>query len=88
MLLRSEEGLTLETSAIVISTAFHDQLLEQHRVFYRIADQHQLVLLRTGEPFHSQQWSSSDFSCRLTSNITSYSTKNLTFHSLLRLKDD
>ena len=32
--------------------------------------------------------SSSNFSCSLTSNITSHSMKNLAFHSLLRLKDD
>ena len=38
--------------------------------------------------FHSQEWSSSNFSCSLTSHITSHSTKNLAFHSLLRLKDD
>ena len=41
-----------------------------------------------GWPFHSQDWSSSNFSCSLTSHITSHGTKNLTFHSLLRLKDD
>ena len=35
-----------------------------------------------------QEWSSSNFSCSLTSHITSHSMKNLAFHSLLRLKDD
>ena len=38
------------------------------------------------EPSHSQEWSSSNFSCGLTSNITSHSMKNLVFHSLLRRK--
>ena len=34
-------------------------------------------------PFHSQEWSMSNFSCSLTWNITSYGMKNLAFHSLL-----
>ena len=37
---------------------------------------------------HSQEWSSSNFSCSLTSHIISHSMENLAFHSLLRLKDD
>ena len=36
----------------------------------------------------TREWSSSNFSCSLTSHITSHSMKNLAFHSLLRLKDD
>ena len=37
-------------------------------------------------PFHSQEWSISDFPCGLTRNIPSHSTKNFTFHRLLRWK--
>ena len=37
-------------------------------------------------PFHSQEWSISNFSCILTRNITSHSIKNLGFHHLLRWK--
>ena len=37
-------------------------------------------------PFHSQEWSISNFSCSLTRNSTSHSMKNLAFHSLLRWK--
>ena len=37
-------------------------------------------------PFHSQEWSISNFSCSLTRNITSHSMENLAFHSLLRWK--
>ena len=33
-------------------------------------------------PFHSQEWSMSNFSCSLTRNITSHSMKNLAVHSL------
>ena len=33
-----------------------------------------------------QEWSTSNFSCSLTRNITSHSMKNLAFHSLLRCK--
>ena len=40
----------------------------------------------TFAPFHSQEWSISNFSCSLTRNITSRSIKNLAFHSLLRCK--
>ena len=39
-------------------------------------------------PVAAHTQSSSNFSCSLTSNITSHNTKNLAFHSLLRLKDD
>ena len=39
-----------------------------------------------GLPFHSQEWSISDFPCCLTRNITSHSMKNLAFQSLLRWK--
>ena len=38
------------------------------------------------EPFHSQEWSMSNFHCSLTRNITSLSMKNLAFHSLRRWK--
>ena len=39
------------------------------------------------KPFHSQEWSFSNFPCSLTRNITSHSMKNaLVFHSLLRWK--
>ena len=34
-------------------------------------------------PFHSWDWSISNFPCSLTNNITSHSMKNLAFHSLL-----
>ena len=37
-------------------------------------------------PFHSQEWSTSNFPCSLTRNITSHSMGNLTSHSLLRWK--
>ena len=37
-------------------------------------------------PFHSQEWSISNFPCSLTRDITSHSMKNLAFHSLLRWK--
>ena len=46
------------------------------------------ITTHPNKPFHSQEWSSSNFSCSLNSNITSHSMKNLVFHSLLRLKDD
>ena len=36
--------------------------------------------------FYSQEWSTSNFSCSLTSNITSHGMNNLAFHSLLRGK--
>ena len=39
-----------------------------------------------GQPFHSQDWSMSNFPCSLTGNITSHSMENFTFHSLLRWK--
>ena len=39
-----------------------------------------------GLPFHSQEWSISDFPCCLTRNITWHSMKNLAFQSLLRWK--
>ena len=35
-------------------------------------------------PFHSWEWSISNFSCSLTRNMTSHSMENLSFHSLLR----
>ena len=35
-------------------------------------------------PFHSQEWSISNFSCSPTRNMTSHSKENLAFHSLLR----
>ena len=35
-------------------------------------------------PFHSQEWSVSNFPCSLTRNSTSHSMKNLTFHRSLR----
>ena len=35
---------------------------------------------------YAPEWSSSNFSCSLTSNITSHSMKNLGFHSWLRWK--
>ena len=35
-------------------------------------------------PFHSQEWSISNFPCSVTRDITSHSMKNLAFHSLLR----
>ena len=38
------------------------------------------------QPFHSQEWSSSNFPCSLPKTITSHSMKNLAFHSLLRYK--
>ena len=38
------------------------------------------------EPFHSQEWSISNFPCILPMNTTPNSTKNLGFHSLLRKK--
>ena len=41
---------------------------------------------RNGQPFHSQEWSISNFSCILTGNIAPHSMKNLAFHSLLRWK--
>ena len=37
-------------------------------------------------PFHSQEWSISNFPCSLTRNITSHSMENLAFHSLVRWK--
>ena len=37
-------------------------------------------------PFHSQEWSISNFSRSLTTNITSHSMENVAFHSLLRWK--
>ena len=39
-------------------------------------------------PFHSQEWSISNFPCSLARNITSHSLKNLAFHTLLRLRDN
>ena len=38
------------------------------------------------EPFHSQEWSISNFPRSLTRNITSHSMENLAFHSPLRRK--
>ena len=38
------------------------------------------------KPFHSWEWSMSNFSCSPTRNITSHSKENLAFHSLLRWK--
>ena len=37
-------------------------------------------------PFHSREWSISNFTYSLTRNMTSHSMKNLAFHSLLRWK--
>ena len=37
-------------------------------------------------PFHSQEWSMSNFSCSLTNNSTSHSMENLPFHNSLRWK--
>ena len=37
----------------------------------------------TTVPFHSQEWSISNFPCSLTRNITSHSMENLAFHSSL-----
>ena len=39
-------------------------------------------------PFHSQEWSISNFPCSLTRNIASHSMENLTFHKLTQMKDD
>ena len=39
-------------------------------------------------PFHSQERSISNFSCSLTSDITSHSMENLAFHKLIQMKDD
>ena len=44
---------------------------------------HWLTLFFDAEPFHSQEWSMSNFSCSLTRNITPHSMKNLAVHSLL-----
>ena len=41
---------------------------------------------QTNQPFHSGEWSISNFSCSLSRNITSQSMKNVAFHSLLRWK--
>ena len=38
------------------------------------------------EPFHSWEWSMSNFSCSSPRNITSHSKENLAFHSLLKWK--
>ena len=45
-----------------------------------------VACVNSAQPFHSQEWSSSNSSCSLTRNITSHSMKNLVFHSLLRWK--
>ena len=42
--------------------------------------------IRIMSPFHSQEWSISNFPCSLTLIITSYSVENLAFHSLLKWK--
>ena len=39
-------------------------------------------------PFHSQDWSISNFPCCLTRTITSQSMENLAFHSLRQMNDD
>ena len=36
------------------------------------------------QPFHSQEWSMSNFPCSFTRNITSHSMENFAMHSLLR----
>ena len=38
------------------------------------------------QPFHSQEWSTSDFPCSLSISITWHSMENLAFHSLPRWK--
>ena len=45
-----------------------------------------LLVWTTLKPFHSQEWSISNFPCSLTRNITLPSMKNLAFHRLLRWK--
>ena len=49
---------------------------------HQIKRQSRLVAFYSNLSFHSQEWSSSNFSC------TSHSMENLAFPSLLRLKDD
>ena len=39
------------------------------------------------EPFHSQEWSMSNFPCSLTSNITSHTMENSAFHSFTQMQD-
>ena len=54
--------------------------------------EHEAMMARQGTvsmtvwTFHSQEWSISNFLSSLARNITSYSMKNLAFHSLLRWK--
>ena len=45
-----------------------------------------LQAISPGLLFHSQEWSTSNFSCSLTRNIPSHSMENLAFHILLRSK--
>ena len=52
------------------------------RKFARVHDAYNCELQL--QPFHSQEWSTSNFPCSLTRNITSRSMKNLAFHRLLR----
>ena len=45
-----------------------------------------VIILGLNQPFHSWEWSMSNFPCSLTRNTMSHSMENLTFHSLLRWK--
>ena len=40
-------------------------------------------IVPSSQPFHSQEWSISNFSCSLTKYTTSHSLENVAFHSLL-----
>ena len=44
--------------------------------------------LATAWPFHSQEWSISNFSCSLTRNTTSHGVEKVAFHSLLSQMED
>ena len=57
-------------------TAYPDE-----RWFYT-SNSHYLSYRISLQPFHSQEWSISNFPCILTRNITSHSRKNLAFHHL------
>ena len=54
-----------------------------HLLWARHLGSAQLLLL---DPFAPQEWSSSNFSCSLSRNITSHSMENVAFPSLLRWK--
>ena len=71
----------------IVSAEFRQTIQEHERKIKALEEKYEQKCKELGvrtPPFHSWEWSMSNFSCSLSLNITSHSMENLAFHSLLR----